>query len=86
MRKVGTLETRVITPISLFLSKDYSAIPEDKIRTLTSLLTLVGGRIVFADAEYTGLDKPLANDAEKRRCGVDPSAALGFVHFFKWRI
>lgn len=42
----------------IVLNKDYFAVPEDEIRTLTSVLTVLGGRIVYADAEYAGLDRP----------------------------
>jgi predicted amidohydrolase YtcJ len=55
--KVGTLEPGKYADL-IVLSHDYFAVPEDEIRTLTSVLTLVGGRIVYADAEYEGLDKP----------------------------
>jgi predicted amidohydrolase YtcJ len=55
--KVGSLEPDNYADL-IVLSKDYFAVPEDEIRTLTSVLTLVGGRIVYAGAEYAGLDKP----------------------------
>jgi predicted amidohydrolase YtcJ len=38
------------------LNRDYFRVPEDDIRSLTSLLTVVDGEIVFADGEYTRLD------------------------------
>ena len=37
------------------LSDDYMAIPEDRISTITSVLTLVGGRIVYGAAPYADL-------------------------------
>ncbi|MTW09895.1 amidohydrolase family protein [Pseudoduganella eburnea] len=37
-------------------SKDYFSVPEDEITFLTSHLTVVGGRIVFADGEFASLD------------------------------
>jgi predicted amidohydrolase YtcJ len=40
----------------IVLSGDYFNVPEDDIRSLRSVLTIVGGRIVYADAEYRGLD------------------------------
>ena len=55
--KVGTLEPGNYADL-IVLNKDYFAVPEDEIRALTSVLTLVGGRIVYAGAEYAGLDKP----------------------------
>lgn len=34
------------------LSSDYFTIPEDEIRGLSSVLTMVGGNVVYADAEF----------------------------------
>lgn len=39
------------------LSDDYFTVAEDDIRTLTSVLTIMGGRVVFADAEFAGLEE-----------------------------
>jgi predicted amidohydrolase YtcJ len=55
--KVGTLEPGNYADL-IVLNKDYFAVPEEEIRTLMSVLTLVGGRIVYAGAEYAGLDQP----------------------------
>ena len=41
------------------LSADYLSVPEDDIRDLTSLLTVVGGRIVWADGPYAAHCPPL---------------------------
>ncbi|MEU9336680.1 amidohydrolase [Streptomyces sp. NPDC048290] len=41
------------------LSEDYFAVPEAEIAHIESLLTVTGGRIVYAAAEYEGLDEPL---------------------------
>jgi predicted amidohydrolase YtcJ len=38
------------------LSGDYFNVPVDDIRSLRSVLTVVGGRIVYAEAEFAGLD------------------------------
>ena len=38
------------------LSKDYLTIPVDEIGTITSLLTMVGGRIVYASGPYSELE------------------------------
>lgn len=54
---MGSLEPENYADL-IVLSKDYFAVPEDEIRTLTSVLTLVDGRIVYAGAEYAGLDQP----------------------------
>ena len=41
------------------LSHDYFALPEEEIMGLSSVLTIVGGRVVYAAAEFTPLDPPL---------------------------
>jgi predicted amidohydrolase YtcJ len=41
------------------LSADYFAVPEDAIKSLTSVLTVVGGRVVHGDAEFKDLAPPL---------------------------
>jgi predicted amidohydrolase YtcJ len=41
------------------LSADYFQVPEDEIRNLVSVLTIVGGRIVHGDGEFGALAPPL---------------------------
>ncbi|GGZ51230.1 amidohydrolase [Streptomyces inusitatus] len=41
------------------LSEDYFTVPENEIPHIESLLTVVGGRIVYATGEYEGLDEEL---------------------------
>ena len=41
------------------LDRDYFACPQDEIRDITSVLTVVGGRIVHGGAEFTPLAPPL---------------------------
>ncbi len=41
------------------LSEDYFTVPEPDIAHIESLLTVTGGRIVYAAAEYEGLDEEL---------------------------
>ncbi|MFD7915834.1 amidohydrolase [Streptomyces sp. NPDC059752] len=41
------------------LSEDYFTVPEAAIPGIESVCTVVGGRIVYATAEYEGLDEPL---------------------------
>jgi len=53
--KVGTIETGNYADL-IVLSKDYFSVPNADIPTITSVLTVVNGKIVYADAEYTGLD------------------------------
>ena len=38
------------------LSEDYFAVPLSRVAEITSLLTMVGGRIVYADGPYVALD------------------------------
>jgi predicted amidohydrolase YtcJ len=41
------------------LSEDYFGVAEDRIRQIVSLLTVVGGRVVYADGEYGDLGPAL---------------------------
>ncbi|WP_110336853.1 amidohydrolase [Nitrosomonas sp. Nm84] len=41
------------------LSADYLSVPEDEIRNLVSVLTIVGGRIAYGDDEFSALSPPL---------------------------
>jgi predicted amidohydrolase YtcJ len=41
------------------LSEDYFRVPDEEISSLSSVLTMVGGRIVHADAEYRDRSPPL---------------------------
>lgn len=41
------------------LSEDFFAVPEDRIRQLSSVLTVVDGRVVFAESEFSGFDPGL---------------------------
>jgi hypothetical protein len=41
------------------LSADYFSVPEEEIKSLTSVLTLVDGRPVYASEEFSKLDPPL---------------------------
>ena len=54
-QRLGTLEVGRHADL-IVLSDDYFAVPVDEIRGLTSVLTVVGGKIVFAGAEYKSLD------------------------------
>ncbi len=37
------------------LSKDYFSVPSEEIRSIESLLTVVGGKIVWANGSFKGL-------------------------------
>jgi len=41
------------------LSEDYFSVPDERIKTITSVLTMVGGSIVHADQEFGPLAPPL---------------------------
>ncbi|MEU2561953.1 amidohydrolase [Streptomyces longispororuber] len=41
------------------LSHDYFAVPDDDIAHIESLLTVVGGRVVYAAGEYEGVDEAI---------------------------
>jgi predicted amidohydrolase YtcJ len=41
------------------LSKDFFSVPEDEIQTIESVLTIVGGRVVFAAEPFGGFSPPL---------------------------
>ena len=38
------------------LTKDYLSVPVEEIGTIVSLLTMVGGRVVFATGPYAALE------------------------------
>ena len=43
----------------VLLSKDYFTIPDDEIKTISSVLTIVDGRVVFGTGEYSNLSPKL---------------------------
>jgi predicted amidohydrolase YtcJ len=53
--KLGTLEPGMLADL-IVLSDDYFTVPDDEVKDLKSLLTVVDGRIVYADGPYAGLD------------------------------
>jgi predicted amidohydrolase YtcJ len=55
--KKGSLLPGQLADLSV-LSADYFSIPEEQIRSLESVLTIVGGRVVFAAAEFERLGPP----------------------------
>jgi hypothetical protein len=60
--KKGTLSVGKWADLAV-LSDDYLTVPEDKISELSSVLTMVGGRIVYADGTYAALAPPAAKAA-----------------------
>jgi predicted amidohydrolase YtcJ len=55
--KKGSLLPGQLADLSV-LSADYFSIPEEQIKHLESVLTIVGGRVVFAAAEFERLGPP----------------------------
>jgi hypothetical protein len=53
--KVGTLEPEKYADL-IVLDKDYFKVPDNEIKDIRSLLTVVDGRIVYADGEYAALE------------------------------
>ncbi len=53
--RVGGLEVGKHADL-IVLSGDYFTVPTDEIRTLRSVLTIVGGKVVYGDAEFRSLD------------------------------
>jgi predicted amidohydrolase YtcJ len=53
--KRGSLETGKLADLAV-LSKDYMTVPLDQLETIESLLTVVGGRVVYAAGPYAQYD------------------------------
>jgi hypothetical protein len=56
--KKGQIKAGQLADLAM-LSADYFSVPEDEIQHLTSVLTILGGRPVHGDAEYSDLAPPL---------------------------
>jgi predicted amidohydrolase YtcJ len=55
--KKGTLETGKLADL-VVLNGDYFSMPVDDVKDLESLLTIVGGKVVYAAGPYVALDAP----------------------------
>jgi hypothetical protein len=53
-RRKGSIEAEKLADL-VVLSADYLTVPEEQIRSLESLLTIVGGRIVYASGPFAKL-------------------------------
>jgi hypothetical protein len=53
--KRGSLEVGKLADLAV-LSKDYMTVPLDQVGGIESVLTMVGGRIVYAAGPFNGLD------------------------------
>ncbi len=54
----GTLENGMYADFAI-LSDDYFTIPEQQIKSLKSVLTIVDGKVVYANGEYSTMNPPL---------------------------
>ncbi|NBR30040.1 MAG: amidohydrolase, partial [Betaproteobacteria bacterium] len=52
----GALKTGQLADLAV-LDRDYLGVPVDQIARTTSLLTMVGGRIVYADGPFAALEE-----------------------------
>ena len=52
---LGSIEVGKLGDL-VVLSDDYLSVPEDEIRTLRSVLTLIGGEVVHGAAEFANLN------------------------------
>ena len=55
-KKRGSLESGKLADIAV-LSKDYMTVPVEEVGRLESLLTMVGGKIVYASGPYKQLEQ-----------------------------
>ncbi len=53
----GTIEPRRYADFAV-LSDDYFSVEDEKIKNITAVLTVVGGKVVYADAEFKKLGPP----------------------------
>jgi len=56
--KKGAIKAGQLADIAV-LSADYVSVPEAEIADITSVLTLLGGKVVWGDGDYTGLAPPI---------------------------
>ena len=57
--KLGSIEPGKLADLAV-LTADYFSIPEEEIKGLESVLTIVGGKVVYASAEFSKLAPPAA--------------------------
>jgi predicted amidohydrolase YtcJ len=88
--KKGTLEVGKFADLAM-LSADYFSVPDDAIRDLESVMTMVGGRVVYAAGPYVRLAPPAppmnqdwlpikAYGGYQKRAGFEAPRAAGHAH------
>ena len=55
-KRKGSIEGGKLADLAV-LSADYLTVPEDQIRSIESLLTVVGGRVMYAAGPFSGLQR-----------------------------
>lgn len=55
-KRKGSIEAGKRADLAV-LSADYLTVPEDQIRSIESLLTVVGGRVMYAAGPFSGLQR-----------------------------
>jgi predicted amidohydrolase YtcJ len=79
----GTIETGKYADFAI-LSDDYFSVNDDKIKSITSVMTVLGGNIVFADSDFKELsppDLPISPDwSPVKKFGGYYSAASAAMH------
>jgi predicted amidohydrolase YtcJ len=63
----------------ILLSDDYFAVPDDQIKNLQSVLTIVGGRVVYGSDKFSGLSPKIADPLPS----WSPVKYYGGYHFEK---
>jgi predicted amidohydrolase YtcJ len=53
-KRKGSIEAGKLADLAV-LNADYLTVAEDQIRSIESLLTMVGGRVVYAASPFSGL-------------------------------
>ena len=57
--KKGQIKANQLADLAV-LSDDYFSVPDDSVQDITSVLTLLGGKAVYGDADFKDLAPPLA--------------------------
>jgi len=85
--KKGRIQVGQLADLAV-LSADYLQVPGDEIQDITSVLTLLGGKVVYGDGEFDQLSPPLPpampdwspvrsyGGYQLRRQGGQPTAAV----------